>query len=116
MNVLRYNVGREPPTRRELRIIREKAEACEREHIGNTGRATCPMCGGTFWSWNLSQVIACPSCNPPARSDPANGKSRLPEHMLGTVRPEPNPRLRDEAARRRASEQSRAYRARRRGR
>ena len=110
MTVLRYNIGRQPPTRDELRAIRQRAEAFDAERCGNAGRATCPVCGGSFWSWNLSQVIACPGCNPPVRSEPANGRPRLPAHMLDAGGP--GPRSRVGAARRRAVDQSRADRAR----
>jgi predicted Zn-ribbon and HTH transcriptional regulator len=102
MTVLRYNVGRQPPTREELKAIRERLEAHEREHYGDTGPATCPQCGDTFWSYQRSQVLACPTCNPPPRFEPANGRPHLPEHALG--RPLP----RDDAAR------CQAYRASRR--
>ena len=110
MTVLRYNVGRQPPTLDELRAMRRRAEALDAERYGSTGPATCPMCGGSFWSWNRSQVLACPSCNPPVRLEPANGRPHLPEHMLDTAGRRPRPH--DEAARRRAAERSRAYRAR----
>jgi hypothetical protein len=92
VTVLRYNLG-QPPTREELRAMRQRAEALDAERYSNTGRATCPMCGGSFWSWNLSQVIACPSCNPPVRSEPANGRPHLPTHMLDMAGRRPRRRM-----------------------
>jgi hypothetical protein len=112
--VIRCNLGTRP-TREQLRAIRLRAEAHESEHYSLTGPATCPQCGGRFWSYDRRTVMACEACNPPTRSDPMGGRPKLPEAELARIavgrvrRPRVLPADPAEAERRRllANEQSR---------